>query len=86
MSERKAAVLAAALAGLLLAGSSALSSSGIRPYGEDAILERIAAEDSALCAKFGIPTPASQGFRQCMSDLADLRQRHVDLLREYEWI
>ena len=85
MSERKAAVLVAALAGLLLAGSAALSSSGIRPYGEDRVLERIAAEDSALCAKFGIPT-ASQGFEQCMSDLADLRQRHVELLREYEWI
>ena len=85
MSERKAAVLVAVLAGLLLAGSAALSSSGIRPYGEGAILERIAAEDSALCAKFGIAA-ASQGFEQCMSDLAELRQRHVQLLREYELI
>ena len=85
MSEKKAVVLVAVLAGLLLAGSAALSSSGIRPYGEDAILERVTAEDSALCTKFGI-SRGSQGFEQCMSDLANLRQRHVELLKGYQLI
>jgi hypothetical protein len=83
MSERKAAVLFAALAGLLVAGSAALSSIGIRPYGEDAILKRISEEDSALCAKFGVAA-GSQRYDQCMSDLADHRQRHVELLAKYE--
>ena len=85
MTERKAAVLVAVLAGLLLAGSAALSTSGIRAYGEDAILKRISEEDGALCTKFGIAA-ASPKFSQCMTDLADLRQQHIRLLREYEWL
>jgi hypothetical protein len=85
MSESKAAVLVAVLGALLLTGSAALSSSGIRAYGEDAILKRISEEDNALCAQFGIAA-SSQSFAQCMADLADLRQRHVQLLKEYEWL
>jgi hypothetical protein len=85
MSNQKAAVLIVALAGLLATGSAVLSSGSMHPYGEDAMLKRIAEEDAVLCAKFGIPA-ASQTFNQCMTDLADLRQRHVRLLREYEWL
>jgi len=85
MSERKAAVLVAAVAGLLLAGSAVLSSSGIRPYGEEAVLKQIADEDSSLCTKFGLDA-ASQRHAECMADLANLRQRHVQLLTKYEWI
>lgn len=86
MTDNKAAVVVLALAGaVLLAGSAAVSSGYLRPYGEGAILKEIADEDSALCLKFGF-SAASQGFLQCMADLADLRQRHVRLLAAYQWI
>jgi hypothetical protein len=58
---------------------------GIRPYGEQAMLEQIDHEDSALCGKFGFATRTSQ-FADCMIALADLRQRHVDLLTSYSWL
>lgn len=63
----------------------AIGESGIRPYGEQAILEQIDREDSALCGKFGLAIGTSQ-FSDCMIALADLRKRHVDLLTSYSWL
>jgi hypothetical protein len=78
--------------GLIAIGSTALAIlvalvvaiplSGVRPYGEQAILEQIDQEDSTLCDKFGFAA-RSQKFADCMLDLADLRQSHLDLLRSY---
>ena len=58
---------------------------GARPYGEQAILEQIDHEDSALCDKFGFAA-MTQESADCMLDLADLRQRHVDLVQSYSWL
>lgn len=85
MSDGRAAVLVAAIAVLLLGGSALLSTTNIRPYDEDAILKQIADEDSTLCSKFGLQA-ASQEFGQCVADLADLRQRHEQLLIAHSWI
>ncbi len=63
----------------------AIRASGMRPYGEEAILQQIDREDGALCRKFGFPDTTSQ-FRDCMLALADLRQRHVDLLVANSWL
>ena len=62
-----------------------ISVSGMRPYGEQAILEQIDHEDSALCSKFGLAT-ATPHFSDCLIDLADLRQRHVDMLTGWGWL
>jgi hypothetical protein len=83
MSEKKAALLVAAVAGLVLTGAAILPSSNIQPYGEATILKRIAQQDSDLCARFRFPA-ASQEFAQCMAELADVRQRHEQLLIAYE--
>lgn len=63
----------------------AVRASGIRPFGEQAILQQIDHEDAALCETFGFAarTPRST---DCMLALTDLRQRHVDLLRSYSWL
>ena len=58
---------------------------GTRPYGEQAILQQIDHEDSALCQKFGFAATTSQ-FADCMLALADIRHRHVDLLAAYAWL
>jgi hypothetical protein len=55
---------------------------GVRPYGEQTILERIDHEDSALCGQFGLAVRTTQ-FADCMIALAGLRQHHVDLLTSY---
>lgn len=59
--------------------------SGARPYGEQAILQQIDQEDSALCEKLGFATGTLQSA-DCMIALADLRQRHVDLLASHSWL
>lgn len=69
----------------ILALGVAIQASGVRPYGEQEILEQVAREDSAFCQKFGIGATATQ-FADCMFDLPDLRQRHVDLLTAYSWL
>jgi hypothetical protein len=73
------------LIGVVLAVGVAIHASGMRPYGEQAILQQIDHEDSALCQKFGflVTTPL---FADCMLALADLRQRHVDLLVANSWL
>jgi hypothetical protein len=60
----------------------AIPASGVRPYGEQTILERIDHEDSALCGQFGLAVRTTQ-FADCMIALAGLRQHHVDLLTSY---
>ena len=63
----------------------AIPASGVRPYGEQAILEQIDHEDGALCGRFGIAIRTPQ-FADCMIALADLRQRHVELLTSNPWL
>lgn len=58
---------------------------GIRPYGEQAVLEQIDREDGALCHKFGFTAGSAQSA-DCLLALADLRQHHVDLLVAYSWL
>jgi hypothetical protein len=70
-------------AGVIMIVAASISVSGMRPYGEQAILDQIKQEDGVLCHKFGI---AAEKLSDCMIDLADLRQRHVDLLRAWEWL
>jgi hypothetical protein len=70
---------------VVLSLSVVIPVAGIRPYGEQAILEQIDHEDSAVCAKFEFALRTSQ-FADCMIALADLRQRHVDLLTSYSWL
>ena len=73
-----------AVAAMLCLGF-AIRASGIRPYGEQEILEQIAHEDGALCEKFGFTARTAQSA-DCVLTLADLRQRHVDLLVSYSWL
>ena len=80
-----AAIWITIAAGVLVIMMVSLSVAGTRPYGEQAILDQIQREDSALCSKFGI-APATQKFSDCLIDLADLRQRHVDLLNTWGWL
>jgi hypothetical protein len=49
------------------------------------ILARIAQEDTALCGKFGFASDTPQRS-DCMRDLADLRQHHVELLAAASWL
>ena len=70
---------------ILIALVVAIPLSGVRPYGEQAILEQIDHEDSTLCDKFGFAARTPR-FADCMLDLADLRQNHLDLLRSYSWL
>ena len=76
---------AIAAIGLLIVVGGAIRISGIRPYGEQAILAQIEHEDSALCGKFGIAA-ATLKFSDCVADLADLRKRHAELLAAYTWL
>ena len=71
--------------GVIMIVAASISVSGMRPYGEQAILEQIDHEDSALCSKFGLATATPQ-FSDCLIDLADLRQRHVDMLTGWGWL
>jgi hypothetical protein len=72
-------------AAVVLALGVVMQVSGVRPYGEQAILEQIDREDGALCRKFGFATSTPESA-DCMLSLADLRQRHLDLLRSYSWL
>ena len=74
-----------AAVGVFIIMMAALSASGMRPFGEQTILEQIDHEDSALCSKFGLATATPQ-FSDCLIDLADLRQRHVDMLTGWGWL
>ena len=73
------------IAAVVLALAVAIPASGIRPYGEQAILEQIDHEDTALCDKLGLAIATPQ-FADCVKALADLRQRHVNLLISYSWL
>ena len=75
----------AAIGLLIVVGGAAVRISGVRPYGEQAILAQIEFEDSALCGKFGIAV-ATLKFSDCLADLADLRKRHAELLAAYTWL
>lgn len=70
---------------VVLSLGGAIRASGIRPYGEEAILQQIDREDGAFCQRFGFPVMASQ-FADCVLALANLRQRHVDLLVANSWL
>jgi hypothetical protein len=76
--------IAIALGIAVMSLAVAIPAAGVRPYGEQAILEQIDQEDSALCGRFGLAVRTPQ-FSDCMIALADLRQRHVDLLTSYSW-
>jgi hypothetical protein len=69
--------------GVIMLVAASIPVSGMRPDGERAILDQIEQEDGVVCHKFGI---AADKLSDCMIDLADLRQRHVDLLRAWEWL
>jgi hypothetical protein len=69
----------------VLALGVAICASGMRPYGEQAILRQIDQEDGALCQRFGFLVTAPQ-FTDCILALADLRQRHVELLVANSWL
>jgi hypothetical protein len=71
--------------GVFVIMMAALSASGMRPFGEQTILEQIDHEDSVLCSKFGIAA-ATPKFSDCLIDLAALRQRHVDMLTGWGWL
>jgi hypothetical protein len=84
--EKSAVTLVVLIAGVVLTAAAVISSTdSYRPYGEQAILAQIKQDDSTLCAKFGVTT-ATPNFDDCMRDLSDLRQRHVDLLRSHSWL
>ena len=85
LRRNTAAIWVITAAGVLVIVAVSLSAAGIRPYGEQAILNQIEHEDSALCGKFGFAA-ATQKFSDCLIDLADLRQRHVDLLNAWGWL
>ena len=63
----------------------AVRASGMRPYGEEAILGQIDREDATLCGRFGF-LPTTPQYADCMLALVDLRQRHVDLLISHSWL
>ena len=63
---------------VILSLAVAIPLSGARPYGEQAILEQIDHEDSALCDKFGFAAKTPK-FADCMLDLAGLRAESLGL-------
>ena len=84
--KRNAAVIwTIAAIGLLIVVGGAVRISGVRPYGEQAILTQIEHEDSILCDKFVIAA-ATMKFSDCLADLADLRHRHAELMAAYAWL
>lgn len=85
--EKQKVVLAALIFAVVVVLSLGvvIRASGMRPYGEQAILEQIDHEDRAFCAKFGLEIGTLQ-FADCMIALVNLRQRHVDLLTSYPWL
>jgi hypothetical protein len=77
-------IVVAGVTAIVVAAAS-ISIAGIRPYGEQTILAQIAREDSILCSKFGLAA-ATQQFSDCLSELTDLRHRHVDMLTARGWL
>ena len=75
----------AAITAIVLALAIAVPALGIRPYGEQALLEQINREDGVVCDKFGFRGETPQ-FADCMLVLADLRQHHADLLISLSWL
>ena len=63
----------------------AIKVSGARPLGEQAILEQIEREDSALCGKFGFAAKTPESA-DCMLDLSNVRQHHLELLQSHSWL
>jgi hypothetical protein len=70
---------------VILVAAASISIFGVRPYGEQTILAQIEREDRVLCGKFGMAA-ATQQFSDCVTDLTDLRHRHVDMLTAWKWI
>jgi hypothetical protein len=83
LSEKRAALLTAAMTAALLTVALVLPSSGISPFGEDTIQRRIVHEDRVLCDKFGLVDTKDPRSAECMADLAKLRLRHERLLVAY---
>jgi hypothetical protein len=81
MQEQAAAKLVLVMAGVVVIAAGLISATDVRPYGERDLRAQIAREDQALCTKLGA-TMADD----CLRDLADLRERHVDLLRSHSWL
>ena len=77
------AVVVPAAVGAVALVCIVISATGMRPLGEAEMQRQIEREDSQLCEKFGIQ-PASQTFSSCMTDLADLRSRHVKMVAYYD--
>jgi hypothetical protein len=77
--NQPAVIVSMAVAAVVLVGV-VISASGMRPFGEAEMRKQIEREDSQLCQKFGLQTE-TQKFLDCMSDLSDLRDRHVKLAR-----
>jgi hypothetical protein len=84
VQERTALKLVVAIAGPILAVAAVIPSTGIRPYGEQALLAQIDIDNAALCGKFGFLAATPQ-FADCMDDLTDLRRRHAELLADNSW-
>jgi hypothetical protein len=84
-SSTTAVIRIIAAAGAFIIMIAAFSASGMRPFGEQTILEQIDHEDSDLCVRFGIAL-ATPKFSDCLIDLADMRQRHVDMLTGWGWL
>ena len=80
--DRPAAIVPIAIGAVALA-CIAISSIGMRPLGDAEIQQQIEREDSQLCAKFGMQA-ATERFVACMSDLADLRSRHVKMVANWD--
>ena len=70
---------------VIVVAAASISIFGVRPYGEQTILAQIEREDRVLCGKFGMAA-ATQQFSDCVTDLTDLRHRHVDMLTAWKWI
>ncbi len=73
-----AGITAVVIAGVLI------SAADIRPLGEAEMLKQIELEDSYLCEKLGIKVNTRR-FWDCMSDLSDLRKRHMAMVTAYEF-
>lgn len=73
-------VIVSTAIGAVVLVCAVISATGMRPFGEAEMLQQIEREDSELCQKFGLQAE-TQKFLDCMSDLADLRDRHVKMAR-----
>ena len=75
--------LAAGIAGALIA-CVIISVAGMRPPGEAEMLKQIELENSYLCGKFGMQA-GTRKFQDCMSELTDLRRRHMEMVAYYDF-